>query len=83
MARVLFKRESENPFYRYNAKGADEEGAQLLLKYCVRNKPTPEVFDGDPLYYVEFDHKMSDGKWKNGGGHYCNFLINVFTQSVE
>lgn len=82
VARIIHTREPKNPFYEYLVNGATEKGAQTLLKYCPRTQTSPPVDSWGPIYAVEFGEKMSKKNYLIGGGHYCNFLINIYTQSV-
>lgn len=78
IARIAFRRSPENAFFRYLVHGADERGADLVLKYCPATAPAS--VHRDWIWQRSAKDNLDGTKlntWENPGGHDCIFMINL------
>ena len=81
IADILTRREPQNPFFHYLANGSDEEGAELVLKYCPQTKPVNPGTPPDWIWQRGFNWKekgetvrrLDGAVWM--GMHFCSQLV--------
>ena len=77
IAKIIHKRDPENPFYDFLANGPNEGAAEKILRLCPTTKPEVPVVNGAPQYT-----EPANGPWEKGSGHYCIFMINAILGSA-
>jgi len=81
-SRILHRRAPDNPIFRYLAKGADEEGARLIERWCKATPPenTPYPPGRDWIWQRSIKDTL-DGTnvqtWQHPNGHECIWAINL------